>query len=90
VEKEALRIGNIAKFVEAVGAWVHGGGSLTQVALFLGVSLDWLWSTLIQTGLAGCDGEPTKNATGQDVINVVLLCYVASLMRRTRFVGERR
>lgn len=89
METQGVRVGNLAKFVEAVGAWVCGQGDITQIALFLGVKRDWLWPILTQTGLADCAGRPAENVTGQDVINVILLYYLSYLMRRTRFVGER-
>lgn len=89
METQQLRVGNIPKFVEAVGAWVSGQGSVEQIAQFLGVKRDWLWPILTQTGLMDCSFRPAANVAGQDVINVILLYYVSCLMQRTRYVGEK-
>ena len=89
MEKQGVRVGNLAKFVEAVGTWVCGDGSVAQIAQFLGVKRDWLWPILMQTGLADCAGRPAKNVAGQDVINIILLYYVSYLMQRMSFVGAR-
>jgi len=48
----------------------------------LNVRHDWLYSILVQTGVADVNGDPNPNTTAQDVLNIILLYYVAHLMRR--------
>ncbi len=85
-DKAYLRGGNIARFVESVGAWVHDGGSITAIAWALSVKRDWIREILVSAGLAGIDDRPSPNTSAQDVLNVIMLYYIAMLMRRLREV----
>lgn len=85
-DKVWLRGGNIARFVESVGAWIHDGGTLSALAWALNVKTDWIRQILVSAGLAGVDDRPSPNTCAQDVINVILLYYVAVLLQRTRGV----
>ena len=81
-KKRTVRAGNVARFVESVGAWVHAEGDFYKMAWALSVSREWLAEILINTGLAGVDCRPAPHTTAQDVINVVCLYYMAMVTER--------
>lgn len=85
-DKAYLRGGNIARFVESVGAWIHDGGSITAIAWALSVKPFWIREILVSAGLSGCDDRPTPNTSAQDVLNIIMLYYIAALLRRDRGV----
>lgn len=87
-QKRTVRAGNVARFVESVGAWIHDQGDFYAMAWALSVSRDWLAEILINAGLADVNRRPTANTTAQDVINVVCLYYMAMITERLQ--GVRR
>jgi len=40
----------------------------------------------VSAGLSGCDDRPTPNTSAQDVLNIIMLYYIAALLRRDRGV----
>jgi len=72
--------GNVARFVESVGAWIHGQTSFDAMARALAVKREWLADILISAGLCDVNYRPTPNTSAQDVLNVVLIFYVTMLL----------